>query len=54
MWRNWLARSAVNRKVGGSIPAWSECVLIFTPLLRSSYVKVLPVLGLRPTTLVTV
>ena len=50
MWRNWLARSAVNRKVGDSIPAWSERVLVFTPLLRSSYVKVLPDLGSRPTT----
>ena len=47
-WHNWLARSTVNRKVGGSSPARSECLLIFTPLLRSSYVKVLPVLGSRP------
>ena len=23
-WRNWLARSAVNRKVGGSNPLWVE------------------------------
>ena len=23
-WRNWLARSAVNRKVGGSNPACAE------------------------------
>ena len=50
LWRNWLAHSAANRNVGGSSPAWSECVLIFTPLLRSFYVKVLPVLGSRPTT----
>ena len=46
-WRNWLARLAVNRKVGGSSPSRSECLLIVTPLSRSSYVKVLPVLGSR-------
>ena len=23
-WRNWLARSAVNREVGGSSPPWSD------------------------------
>ena len=40
--------------VGGSSPAWSECRLIFTPLLRFSYVKFLPVPGFRPTTLATV
>ena len=45
LWRNWLARLAVNRKVGGSSPPRSECRLILTPLLRSSYVKVLIVLG---------
>ena len=30
LWRNWLARSAVNRKVGGSSPPRS----VFLPLLR--------------------
>ena len=53
-WRNWLARLAVNRKVGGSSPSRSECLLIVTPLSRSSYVKVLPVLGSRPVNLATV
>ena len=28
-WRNWLARSTVNRKVGGSGTARSECLFIF-------------------------
>ena len=40
MWCNWLARSAVNRKVGGSSPARSECLFKFyafvTILLRES------------------
>ena len=27
-WRNWLARSAVNRKVGGSSPPGSENVFL--------------------------
>ncbi|EFX63585.1 hypothetical protein DAPPUDRAFT_268203 [Daphnia pulex] len=26
LWRNWLARSAVNRKAGGSIPPRGACV----------------------------
>ena len=54
LWRNWLERSAVNRKVSGSSPPRSECLLIFTPLLRFSYVKVLHVFGFGPTTLATV
>ena len=53
-WRNWLARSTVNRNVGGSSPSRSECLLIVTPLSRSSYVKVLPVLGSSPVNLATV
>ena len=28
LWRNWLARSAVNRKDGGSSPPRDECVLV--------------------------
>ena len=40
LWRNWLARSAVNRKVGGSSPPRSECLFNFyafvTILLRES------------------
>ena len=27
-WRNWLARSAVNRKVGGSSPPGSDNFLV--------------------------
>ena len=27
LWRNWLARSAVNRKVGGSSPPRDEHIL---------------------------
>ena len=38
LWRNWLARSAVNRKVSGSSPPRSECLFNFyafvTILLR--------------------
>ena len=26
LWRNWLARSAINRKVGGSIPLMGELI----------------------------
>ena len=29
LWRNWLARSAVNRKLGGSRPPRSECPFNF-------------------------
>ena len=29
-WRNWLARSAVNRKVGGSSPPGGDLFLIIT------------------------
>ena len=32
MWRNWLARSAVNRKVAGSSPA--RCGVSFLPFKR--------------------
>jgi hypothetical protein len=28
-WRNWLARSAVNRKVGGSSPPGGDFFCIF-------------------------
>ena len=28
LWRNWLARSAVNRKDGGSSPPRDECFLV--------------------------
>ena len=31
LWRNWLARSAVNRKVGGSSPP--RCAFFLSPLL---------------------
>ena len=30
LWRNWLARSAVNRKVGGSSPPGGDLFLIIT------------------------
>ena len=30
-WRNWPARSAVNRKVGGSSPPGSDC---FSPIIQ--------------------
>ena len=36
LWRNWLARSAVNRKVGVSSPPRSECLFnfyAFVPIL---------------------
>ena len=29
LWRNWLARSAVKQRFGGSTPARSECVFNF-------------------------
>ena len=29
LWRNWLARSAVKRKVGGSSPRRSKCIFNF-------------------------
>ena len=32
LWRNWLARSAVNRKVAGSSPARCEQALFFFSL----------------------
>ena len=32
LWRNWLARSAVNRKLGGSRPPRSECPFNFYAL----------------------
>ena len=32
LWRNWLARSAVNRKVGGSRTPRSECLFNFYAL----------------------
>ena len=35
LWRNWLARSAVNRKVAGSSPA--RCACFFFPLLYFFY-----------------
>ena len=31
-WRNWLARSAVNRKVGGSSPPGSDILFVLTVL----------------------
>ena len=40
LWRNWLARSAVNREVGGSSPPRIECLFNFyafvTILLREN------------------
>ena len=38
-WRNWLARSAVNRKVGGSSPPGSATVLL--PLFLQSWERLL-------------
>ena len=33
-WRNWLARSTVNRKDGGSSPPWSD---LFTPFIAHKF-----------------
>ena len=33
-WRNWLARSAVNRKVGGSSPPGGECFVLLYNYLK--------------------
>ena len=37
LWRNWLARSAVNRKVAGSSPARCDCFSFF-PAIRFHHI----------------
>ena len=44
-WRNWLARSAVNRKVGGSSPPGGEILFwIVRPLALFYCVKIVDVI----------
>ena len=38
-WRNWLARSTVNRKVGGSSPPGSENSFGFAIYIKEGKVK---------------
>ena len=44
-WRNWLARSAVNRKVGGSSPPGGA---IFYLLFSRENEKMMTLAGLEP------
>ena len=47
-WRNWLARSAVNRKVGGSSPPGGAPVLQKHAYLREIFVLGEKVYPMRP------
>ena len=46
-WRNWLARSAVNRKVGGSSPPGGEKIFLHFYVLQKIYCTKVKLYGME-------